>query len=60
MRKWTPGLAFIIVLTVSNMALACDLCAIYRGEQAKFGITRHSKVRIEINLLIGRHYSILS
>ena len=35
MRKWTPGLAFIIVLTVSNMALACDLCAIYRSDEAK-------------------------
>ncbi len=35
MRKWTLGLAFIILFAVSNTALACDLCAIYRADEAK-------------------------
>lgn len=35
MKKLIPGLAFVIVLTASNLALACDLCAIYRADEAK-------------------------
>src|SRR5512141_980749 len=35
MRKLTLGLALIIVLTVCNQASACDLCAIYRADEAK-------------------------